>query len=239
VKYQALAAGDVDVIDGYSTDGAGGALRPRGARRRPPLLPALRGRAARVGRVRARRARRALALTRARGRLDEATVRELNRRVEVDGEPAAGWSADALRALGLAAPGPAGTPNANAPAARPESPRRRAAYLWAERRSIAARAGRHLAAHRAGARAACLVGVPLGLWLERRPAAGPAVRARGVLQTIPGIALLAFMIPLLGVGVVPAFVALFLYGLYPSCGHVHRRARRRARRRWPPPTRWA
>ncbi len=36
-----------------------------------------------------------------------------------------------------------------------------------------------------------------------------------MLQTIPGIALLAFMIPLLGIGVVPALVALFLYSLYP------------------------
>jgi len=36
-----------------------------------------------------------------------------------------------------------------------------------------------------------------------------------VLQTIPSIALLAFMIPLLGVGVVPALVALWLYSLYP------------------------
>ena len=41
------------------------------------------------------------------------------------------------------------------------------------------------------------------------------IRAVGVLQTMPGIALLAFMIPLLGIGVVPALVALFLYSLYP------------------------
>ncbi len=36
-----------------------------------------------------------------------------------------------------------------------------------------------------------------------------------MLQTIPSIALLAFMIPLIGIGVVPALVALFLYSLYP------------------------
>jgi osmoprotectant transport system permease protein len=41
------------------------------------------------------------------------------------------------------------------------------------------------------------------------------VRGAGVLQTLPGIALLAFMIPLLGIGVLPAVVALFLYSLYP------------------------
>ncbi|HEX8697042.1 MAG TPA: ABC transporter permease, partial [Longimicrobium sp.] len=41
------------------------------------------------------------------------------------------------------------------------------------------------------------------------------VRAVGLLQTIPGIALLAFMIPLLGIGVLPALAALWLYSLYP------------------------
>jgi osmoprotectant transport system permease protein len=41
------------------------------------------------------------------------------------------------------------------------------------------------------------------------------IRAVGLLQTIPGIALIAFMIPLLGIGVVPALVALFLYSLFP------------------------
>jgi osmoprotectant transport system permease protein len=37
----------------------------------------------------------------------------------------------------------------------------------------------------------------------------------GVLQTIPGLALLAFMIPLFGIGKLPALVALCLYALLP------------------------
>lgn len=36
-----------------------------------------------------------------------------------------------------------------------------------------------------------------------------------MIQTIPSIALLAFMVPFLGVGVVPALIALWLYALYP------------------------
>jgi osmoprotectant transport system permease protein len=64
--------------------------------------------------------------------------------------------------------------------------------------------------------AAILAAVPLGLGLERlRGGAEPVIRAVGVIQTLPGIALLAFMIPLLGIGVVPALVALFLYSIYP------------------------
>jgi osmoprotectant transport system permease protein len=64
--------------------------------------------------------------------------------------------------------------------------------------------------------AAAVVAVPLGLGLERaRRAAGPALGALGILQTIPSIALLAFMVPLLGIGVAPALVALWLYALQP------------------------
>jgi len=60
------------------------------------------------------------------------------------------------------------------------------------------------------------VAIPFGLALERRRSlAEPLVRVTGLLQTIPGIALLAFMIPVLGIGVVPALVALFVYSLYP------------------------
>jgi osmoprotectant transport system permease protein len=63
---------------------------------------------------------------------------------------------------------------------------------------------------------AILVALPLGLALERsRRAAESVIRGVGLLQTLPSIALLAFMIPLLGIGVVPALVALFLYSLYP------------------------
>jgi len=65
--------------------------------------------------------------------------------------------------------------------------------------------------------AAIAVALPLGLALERtRPSAAEAtIRGTGVLQNIPSIALLAFMIPLLGIGVAPALVALWLYSLYP------------------------
>jgi osmoprotectant transport system permease protein len=57
--------------------------------------------------------------------------------------------------------------------------------------------------------------VPIGLALERTAAAESVIRAVGLLQVVPGIALLAFMIPLLGIGARPALVALFLYALYP------------------------
>jgi osmoprotectant transport system permease protein len=61
-----------------------------------------------------------------------------------------------------------------------------------------------------------LVGVPLGLGLTRRPRLAPWVLGvAGVFQTIPSIALLGFLIPLLGIGAGPAILALFLYALLP------------------------
>ncbi len=60
------------------------------------------------------------------------------------------------------------------------------------------------------------VGVPLGLWLTRRPRYAPAVLGvAGMLQTVPSIALLGFLIPLLGIGATPAILALLLYSLLP------------------------
>ncbi len=62
----------------------------------------------------------------------------------------------------------------------------------------------------------CLVGLPLGILVFRvRPVANATVYVAGLLQTIPSIALLALMIPLFGIGVLPAIVALFLYSLLP------------------------
>ena len=58
--------------------------------------------------------------------------------------------------------------------------------------------------------------VPAGILIYRFSSLSkPVLYIAGLLQTIPSIALLAFMIPLFGIGVVPAVIALFLYGLLP------------------------
>jgi osmoprotectant transport system permease protein len=63
---------------------------------------------------------------------------------------------------------------------------------------------------------AVLIGLPLGILIARRiKLSGPVLGIAGVLQTIPSIALLGFMIPLLGIGPKPAIVALLLYALLP------------------------
>ncbi len=63
---------------------------------------------------------------------------------------------------------------------------------------------------------AILVSVPLGIIAVRFDRVGQAILGSvGIIQTIPALALLVFMIPLLGIGAAPAIVALFLYSLLP------------------------
>jgi osmoprotectant transport system permease protein len=71
--------------------------------------------------------------------------------------------------------------------------------------------------------AAVLIGVPLGVLAAKVRAAGqPILAAVGVIQTIPSLALLAFLIAALGrIGTVPALVALFLYALLPIVRNTH------------------
>jgi len=63
---------------------------------------------------------------------------------------------------------------------------------------------------------AMAIAIPGGVLVYRLPALSrPLLYAVGLLQTVPSIALLAFMIPLFGIGTIPAIVALFLYALLP------------------------
>ena len=63
---------------------------------------------------------------------------------------------------------------------------------------------------------AVLVGVSLGILLTRfRWLAMPILGTANIIQTIPSLAILGFMIPLLGIGARPAIAALFLYALLP------------------------
>ncbi len=63
---------------------------------------------------------------------------------------------------------------------------------------------------------AILIGIPLGILVTRQPRLKKIVLgSAGILQIIPALALLAFLIPFFGIGVKPAIIALFLYALLP------------------------
>ena len=209
VKYQALAAGEVDVIDGYATDGfiVRYDLVVLADDRR--FFPPYQAAALAGARLARERPDAILALPELSGRLDEATMRALNRRFEVDGEPIARVAGDALTKLGIAGGG-------REPGSVTASGRGRGPAARADAGTLLRLTLRHLFLVAVSLGLAIAVGVPAGLLLERVPrGAEGAIRTVGVVQTIPGLALLAFMLPVLGIGTTPAVAALFLYSLYP------------------------
>lgn len=79
------------------------------------------------------------------------------------------------------------------------------------------RTGEHLMLVGVSIAIAVVVGIPVGVMIQRiRWARGPTLSVVGVFQTIPSLAMLAFLLALLGViGTTPAIIALALYALLP------------------------
>ncbi|KRL20788.1 ABC transporter, substrate-binding protein, QAT family [Lentilactobacillus kisonensis DSM 19906 = JCM 15041] len=63
---------------------------------------------------------------------------------------------------------------------------------------------------------AVMIAIPLAIWVRRFPKIAQVIlQLTGVLQTIPSLALLGLLIPLVGIGTVPAIIALVVYALLP------------------------
>lgn len=215
VKYQALSSGAVDVIDGYATDGllaafdlvtlvddrsffppydAAALVSPRIAQSRPDVIATL---------------------SELSGRIMEQDVRMWNQRIEVDRAEITDVAQSALVYLALIAGETPDVHTLSGRASQRESVSL-AQYFWNRRAQTLRLAGEHAMLVLVSLTAALLVALPLGVLLTRVPTVATGVlQLLGVAQTIPSIALLAFMIPLFGIGVVPALVALWIYALLP------------------------
>jgi len=206
LAYQALAEGAIDVADGYSTDAKietrDLALLEDDKGFFPPYEAAPLVRRDLLARVPG--ALEALGLLA--GRIDARTMRRLNRAVEAERMDPAAVAAGFLADLGL---------GQGRVVAAPRSPSL-LGTLWQRRRVTGQLTAWHLVLTGVAEVLACVVAIPLGIAVYRRPRlAATALGAAGVLQTIPSIALLAFMLPLFGIGARTAVAALFLYGLLP------------------------
>jgi osmoprotectant transport system permease protein len=88
------------------------------------------------------------------------------------------------------------------------------AWLADNPQAFEAAAKQHLALSATALVAALVLALPLALALVRwSRAAGAVIAAVNVLRTIPSLALLVVLLPLLGTGFLPAVIALTLYGL--------------------------
>ena len=89
-------------------------------------------------------------------------------------------------------------------------------FMYEQSDKLLAQTAQHLGLTFISLLLAIAMGLPLGILIARRSnLAGSVLGIAGVLQTIPSIALLGFMIPLLGIGAKPAIVALLIYALLP------------------------
>ncbi len=192
LAYQAMVRGRIDVTDAYSTDGDleryGFTVLEddRGFFPRYAALPLVRKDLPDAAKA---------TIATLAGRIDADRMRRLNAEIVVGNRSFAAVAADFLAEEGF-----------------PASPV--AAVTW--RSELAAHTLRHLQLTAVALSLAVLIGLPLGVLVHRSLRASRSVLyAAGLLQTIPSIALLALMIPLFGIGVLPAIVALFLYSLLP------------------------
>ena len=63
---------------------------------------------------------------------------------------------------------------------------------------------------------AVIIGVPLGIYITRhKRLAEPIIQIAAIFQTIPSLALLGILIPLVGIGQMPAVIALVIYAILP------------------------
>jgi osmoprotectant transport system permease protein len=91
---------------------------------------------------------------------------------------------------------------------------------WTSR--LASRTGEQLILVGTSLLLAILLAIPLGILASRSRVMGQVLLTiTGVLQTVPSLALLVMLIPLLGLGAVPAIAALFVYSLLPILRNTH------------------
>jgi osmoprotectant transport system permease protein len=198
LSYVALARGEVDFVDVYTTDAT---IRAQdlvvleddlGVFVRYDGLVLARSGFARE------HPRSWAALGKLVGRLSDATMTRLNGELEIARRNPSEIAADFLASIGIPRPTAGGRVTAA------DEPR------WV-RLTL-----EHLALVAVSLAMALALGLPLGWWASQREAVARTVLSLvGVIQTIPGIALLCFFIPVTGVGWEPAVYALAAYALLP------------------------
>lgn len=209
LAYEAIAHGEADVVDVYTTDAkiARFDLTVLTDDRRffPPYDAVLVYRADLPARLPAW----SRVLERLRGSIDAAAMQKMNASADLDGVPFANVAASFVRPKD-------GTHDDGA-----TTNQRRG--LVAGTLDVVRRHGpRHVMLVAVSLGLSILVGLPLGILAYARRRTGVAILGiAGVVQTIPSLALFCFFIPLFGIGTVPALAALFLYGLLPIVRNTH------------------
>jgi len=215
LAYEAIAQRQVDAIDIYSTDAKidkyGLAVLEDDKRYFPPYDAVLLYRADLPQRL----PRTWAALTALEGRINEPAMRAMNAAAELSGKD---FPSIAGEFLAQTSTGPATASAAKATSTPGNS---FVAKLFGG--DFGRLTLEHVSLVFLALAASIAVGIPLGVLAARHRATEHWILgATGVVQTVPALALLAILIPLTGrIGVVPAFIALALYGLLPIVRNTH------------------
>ena len=201
LAYEALARGQVDVIDVYSTDAKIVRYRLRVLEDDRGFFPAYDAVLLYHRDFPRRFPRSWQALQALEGRISAAQMTAMNAQAELAAQPFRKIAEEFLAAPGAAAGVHRGRSFLGA--------------LFAE--DLWRLTAQHGVLVFASLALSVVAGIPLGVWAQRaRRARHWILGSAGVLQTVPSLALLAFLIAALDrIGTLPAIVALFLYALLP------------------------
>lgn len=202
LAYEAMAAGNLDVMDVYTTDAKIGRFKLRVLEDDRKYFPRYDAVLLHRADVPQRHADAWARIAKLEGRIDERTMIRLNGAAELDGRS----FAEAAILLDAAT--------------MPNTKRSFGEILFGP--DFWRLTGQHLLLVFASLAASIAVGVPLGVLAMKTRATQFILGTVGVIQTIPSLALLAFLIAALGViGTMPALIALFLYALLPIVQNTH------------------
>lgn len=197
LAYQALNTGSIDVTDAYSTDGELQRYQLQVLTDDKRYFPAyLAAPLIRAGVSPAAQR----SLNKLAGRLDDETMQRLNAEVVFNKRSFAVVAAEFLVAEKLVLQAAVTPPG------------------WQDRlpAGLLSNIAQHLKLTGIALGLAIVLGLGVSLLVFRNPLASSFVLyVCSLVQTIPSIALLALMIPIFGIGEVPAIIALFLYSLLP------------------------
>jgi osmoprotectant transport system permease protein len=210
LAYEALAAGQLDVIDVYSTDAKIERYKLLVIEDDRRFFPAYDAVLFYRRDVPDRFPATWKALQRLESRITDRDMIAMNAAVELSGLPFHRVDANFL------ADKPAAVPV-------PGKPRERTFMTVLMGPDLLRLTGEHLLLVFVSLVSSIAVGIPLGIWAQRAPRAqGIILGAVGVLQTVPALALLAFLIAAFDrIGTLPAIAALFLYGLLPIARNTY------------------
>ena len=211
LAYEAIAAGNIDLLDVYSTDAKIKRYALRVLKDNRAYFPKYDAVLVYRLDVPSRFPAAWQAVRRLEGRLDAETMIRLNAAAELEGNTFA--DAAALFVLFDSATGAA---NGARQTRHGFLSRLVARDFWRLTRE-------HLLLSFGSLLLAIVVAIPLGVVAVKRPGIAQALLATvGVIQTIPSLALLAFLIAVVGtIGFWPALIALFLYALLPIVRNTH------------------